>query len=127
MPGEGANTWLSLLWVLVCVVAILALAYWFTKYAARGFPSVRDLGGSEQLKVLSRLALGREESLALVRAGERYFLLGITPTGISNLAEFSAGEAECWLKAQQAQPATPSFREAVQTVLEQRKREKKQR
>ena len=120
MPG--GDTWLSLLWVLVCVVVILALAYWFTRYvAARGFPGVQGPKGPEQFRVLARLALGREESLALVRAGERYFLLGVTPSGISNLAEFTGEEAEGWLKAQEAQPAPPSFREAVRLVMEQRK------
>lgn len=126
MPG--GSTWLSLLWVAVCVVVILVLAYWFTRYVAvRGFPGAQSFRESEQFKVLSRLALGREESLALVRAGERYFLLGITPTGISNLAEFSREEAEGWLNAQEAQPAPPSFRDAVQQVLEQRKQQRKQR
>ena len=120
MPG--GNTWLSLLWVAVCVAVILVLAYWFTRYvAARGFPGAQGLRESEQLKVLARLAVGREESLVLVRAGERYFLLGVTPSSISNLAEFSGEEAEGWLKTQESQPAPPSFREAVRLVMEQRK------
>lgn len=121
MPG--GNTWLSLLWVAVCVAVILVLAYWFTRYVAvRGVPGTQGFRESEQFKVLSRLALGREESLALVRAGERYFLLGITHAGISNLAEFSGEEAEGWLNAQAAQPAPPSFREAVQLVLGKQQR-----
>ena len=120
MPG--GNAWLSLLWVVICVVVILALAYWFTRYVAvRGFPGTQGTRESEQFKVLARLTLGREESLALVRAGERYFLLGVTPSRITSLAEFSSEEAEGWLKAQQAQPAPPSFREAVRLVMEQRK------
>lgn len=124
MPG--GSTWLSLLWVLVCVVVILALAYWFTRYVARGFPGIRETQGPEQFRILARLALGREESLALVRAGERYFLLGITPTGITNLAEFSKEEAQLWLNAQEAPTAPPSFREAVQLVLG-KKQQRKQR
>lgn len=123
MPGEtGANTWLSLLWVLICVVVILALAYWFTRHiAARGLPGLQNRNESEQFQVLARLALGREQYLALVRAGTRYFLLGIAPSGISNLAEFTGEEAEAWLNAQAKQPAPPSFREAVRIVIEQRK------
>ena len=119
MPG--GDTWLSLLWVVLCVAVILVLAYWFTRYVARGFPGIQGPRGSERFQVLARLALGREQSLALVRAGERYFLLGVTPAGISNLAEFSGEEAEGWLKAQESQPAPPSFREAVRLVMEQRK------
>ena len=120
MPG--GNTWLSLLWVAVCVAVILVLAYWFTRHvAARGFPVGPGQKRSEQFQILDRLALGREEALLLVRAGERYFLLGVTPSGISNLAEFSGEEAEGWRKAQADQPTPPSFREAVRLVMEQRK------
>ena len=123
---EGDTALASFSWLIICVVLIIGLAYWFTRYVAvRGVPGTQSFRESEQFKVLSRLALGREESLALVRAGERYFLLGITHAGISNLAEFSGEEAEGWLNAQAAQPAPPSFREAVQLVLG--KQQRKQR
>ena len=120
MPG--GNTWLSLLWMVVCVVVILVLAYWFTRYvAARGFPGVQGFQESEQFKVLARLALGREQSLVLIRAGERYFLLGVTPTNVSNLAELTREDAEGWLRAQEQRPSPPSFREAARKVIEQRR------
>ena len=103
---------LSLLWVLVCVILILGLAYWFTKYiGGRGklggaFGAGR---GTEQLKVLARLTLGRDQALAIVQAGERYFLLGVTASAISTLAELTGEEAEVWLKREEP-PAPPSFR-----------------
>ncbi len=115
--------WLSLVWVLVCVVVIICLAYWFTKYVV-GQGRLNGLGmspGTEQFKVLARLNLGREQMLVLVRAGERCFLLGITPSAISTLAEFTREEAELWQAAQEP-PAAPSFREALRTVLQQKKR-----
>ncbi|MCI8423621.1 MAG: flagellar biosynthetic protein FliO [Lawsonibacter sp.] len=118
----GSDSWLSLLWMLVCVVLIVGLAYWFTRYAAgRGgmglFSAAR---GTEQLHVLARLALGREQQLVLVKAGERYFLLGITPSSISALAEFTKEEAESWPGAQ-GQQTPPDFGEALRTMLQQKR------
>ena len=116
------NTWLSLLWVLVCMVLIVALAYWFTKYVVgRGklgaFGAAR---GTEHLKVLARLGLGKDQMVILVQAGERYFLLGVTPSGISNLAELTAEEARPWTEKPD-QPAPPSFGEALRIVIQQKR------
>lgn len=116
------NPWLSLLWVILCVVLIVGLAYWFTRYvAARGFPGGPGFRGTDQLRALARLSLGRDEALVIVQAGERYFLLGVTPAGISNLAEFTGEEAARWTAGQEEQPAPPSFLEAMRTVIQQKK------
>ncbi len=116
------NPWLALLWVVICVALIVALAYWFTKYvAARGFPGALGAQGSEGLRVLARLGLGKDGTLVLVQAGERYFLLGVTPAGITNLAELTGEEAARWTAAQGGRPAPPSFLEAMRTVIQQKK------
>ena len=115
--------WLSLIWLLVCVVAIIGLAFWFTRYVV-GRGALNGLGmspGTEQFRVLARLNLGREQMLILVQAGERCFLLGVTPSAISTLAEFTQEEAELWQVAQEP-PDTPNFREALRMVLRQKKR-----
>ena len=121
MP-PGFESLLSLLWVLLCVVVIVALAYLFTRYAAGrgGLGMMGMAGGGQQFKVLARLALGREQAAVLVQAGERYLLLGVAPSGISALAELSREEAQA-LCQRPEQPAPPSFREALRTVLQQRK------
>lgn len=118
------SIWLSLLWVLVCVVVIIALAYWFTKYVVgRGaFNGLGMSGGTERFKVLARLNLGRDQMLVLVQAGERYFLLGVTAGAISTLAEYTQEEAAAWRSAQEQQPAPPSFGEALRTVLQEKRR-----
>ena len=113
---------LSLLWVLVCVLVIIALAYLFTKYVAgKGAGFLGPGGGSDRFKVLARLSVGREQSLVLVRAGGRYFLLGITPSSVSLLAELGEEEAKALYVPQSDQPAPPSFGEALRTVLKQKK------
>ncbi len=120
MPGS--NSWLSLLWALVCVIVIVAMAYWATRaIAARGglgaFPLAQ---GAQGLKVLSRMALGRDQQLVVVQAGERYFLLGVTSSAVSNLAEFTPEQAKAW--PEQTRPEPPSFRQALGEVLQQKRR-----
>lgn len=117
------SIWLSLLWVLVCVVVIIVLAYWFTKHVVgRGaFNALGMSGGNERFRVLARLNLGRDQMVLLVQAGERYFLLGVTAGAISTLAEYTQEEAEAWTHVPE-QPAPPSFGEALRTVLQQKRR-----
>ena len=117
------DTILSLTWLLVCVLVIIVLAYLFTKYVAGrgiGFPGMGS--GADEFKVLARLSLGREQSLALVQAGERYLLLGVAPSGVSLVAELTREEAQAvYARPASDQPAPPSFTEALRTVLKQKK------
>ena len=117
------NIWFSLLSIVVSMVAIIALAYWFTRYVVGrgGLNGLGISGGTEQFKVLARLKLGKEQMLVLVQAGERYFLLGVTASAISTLAEFTQEEAAAW-PGRQEQPAPPSFGDALRTVLQQKRR-----
>ena len=114
---------LSLIWLLVCVLVIIALAYLFTKYVAGRSGGFLGAGnGTDGFKLLARLPLGREQSLVLVQAGKRYLLLGVAPSGISLVAELTREEAqELYPKSSPDQPAPPSFGEALRTVLKQKK------
>jgi flagellar protein FliO/FliZ len=116
-----------LVWTLVCVVVILGLAWWVTKYVVAGGKSgCRRTGkGTEHLTVLSRLTLGKEQQLVMVRAGDRYFLIGVTAGQMTTLAEFTQQEAESWRSQQTEQTGNqtpPSFGEALRTVIQQKVR-----
>lgn len=122
----GENPFFSLLWMVVSIVVIIGLAYWFTRYVAGrgGLGAFGPLKAGGGLEVLAQLPLGREQKLIVAQAGQRYFLLGVTASEISVLAEFTAEEAACW--REQAETAdkreTPSFRQALDTVLRQKGR-----
>ena len=118
----GLDNILTLLWMLVCVVAVIALAYLFTKYVAgRGGGMMGLSGGTDKFKVLARLSLGREQSLILVQAGERRLLLGVAPSGVSLVAELTQEEAQAICPPPSDRQAPPTFQEALRTVLRQRK------
>lgn len=121
---DSNNGLLSLLWVVVCVVVVIGLAYWFTKHVV-GKGGFRGIGGGQKtaaIQVIARTAVGKDQQLLLVRAGERYFLLGAANAGISLVAEFTEEEAQKWAKppAQENGGQPPSFTEALQTVIKQK-------
>ena len=117
----GLDSLLSLVWMLVCVLAVIVLAYLFTRYVAGRGGMIGTSGGSDRFKVLSRLSLGREQSAVLVKAGEKYLLLGVTASKIDLLMELTPEEAEAVYALPPDQPAPPSFGEALRAVLKQKK------
>ncbi len=120
--ASGLDGILSLMWLLVCVVVIIVLAYLFTKYAVgRGGSFLGVAGGTDRFKVIARLSLGREQSVVLVQAGERHLLLGVAPSGVSLIAELTQEEAQALSAPPSDQPVPPSFAEALRTVLKQKK------
>ena len=88
---------LSALGMLLAVLLVLAGAYAFTNWAGKnlgGFGSV--LGGSGQIEVLDRAGVGKDQALLVVRAGQRYLLIGSCPAGMTLLAELTREEGENW-------------------------------
>ena len=131
---DGLDSLFSLIWLLICVLVVVVLAYLFTRYVAgRGGGMAGLSGASERFKVLSRLSLGREQGVMLVKAGEKFLLLGVTPAGITLLKELTQEEADAHtvVTIRKADaicpppdpdlPPPPSFGEALRTVLKQKK------
>ena len=120
--GDGSAA--ALLWLIVCVALVTVLAWWGTRFVARrgGFSGGFGPGGlPKDLEVRGQLPLGRDQRLVLVRAGERWLLLGVTAAGISMVAEFTPEEAARWRQDPPETGAAPSFREALLTILKQGK------
>ena len=116
---------LSAVGLLAVVLLVLAGAWLFTRWVGRS-PGLRGVwGGSRRLQVLDRAGLGRDQALLVVRAGQRYLLLGSTPAGVTLLAELTKEEGESWDPPAPSggpeQRSAPDFR-----ALLQRLREKKQ-
>ena len=109
---EGDAALGSFLWMLVCVVLIIGLAYWFTRYVA-GRGALSAFSGPRRMEVLDRLPLGRDQSVVLARVGERYLLLG---------AELTGEEAAAWKPPETAEGEKPGFKEAFLTMMKQKER-----
>lgn len=118
---EGDTTLVSFLWMLVCVVLIIGLAYWFTRYVAGG-GALGAFSGGRKMEVLDRMPLGRDQSMVLARVGERYLLLGSGTAGVTLLAELTAEEAASWKAPETAPEERPGFKDAFLTILKQKGR-----
>ncbi|MEZ5380047.1 MAG: flagellar biosynthetic protein FliO [Acidimicrobiales bacterium] len=84
---------MSTFWLMLRLLTALAFVgglLWFMARAAKAGRLGFLLGGGpthETLEVTSQRPLGRSASVALVRAGERHFLLGVSDHGVQLLAE----------------------------------------
>ena len=120
------SPWISLLGVIIAIVVVIGLAYWFTRLVGNGKIPAFGIGRrDDKLSVLAQAPIGKEQRLAVIQAGERYFLVGVTAQNISLLAELSAEEAAQWLpeSGEEGDGQTPSFKQAFMDSL----RNKKQR
>ncbi len=114
---------LTILGMLAAVAAVLFLAYWATRWIAARFPGgVGSARQGSQLKLLDQLAVGKDSRLVVAQVGARVFLLGVSPSGVTSLAELSAEDAEKWLRQSPEDKQLPSFREAFLSELKNRKK-----
>ena len=87
---------LSLLGILLMLLLVLGGCYLFTRWAGMGLAGRLGVSGGAHVRVLERVALGREQSLLVVQAAKRYFLVGSSPSGFSLLAELTEEEGQLW-------------------------------
>ena len=116
---------LSVLWVLVCTVAVLALCYYVTRRLTRLPALSRYAGGiprEGRLEVLACVPLGKDQSLVVAAVGKRCFLLGCAAGSISLLTELTEEEAAAWTARREEKNSTEqrSFRDAMSELLKQK-------
>lgn len=87
------ESFLAFMRVLFSLLFVLALAWWCTRY---GLPLL--LGTQARRKsnmvVVERIPLGMRGALCLVKVGERFLLIGLTPVKIEYLAEIPVAELQ---------------------------------
>lgn len=75
---------LTFLGLIIAIGAILLLSYVFSKYIGH---KVVGYSNSVNIKVIDRIAIGQDKSLAIVEVGKKYYLIGISSSNISMLNE----------------------------------------
>ena len=126
MPGGEV---LQLVWALLVVVVVVALAWLFTRFVAGRAAGGMTLGVSKErpMKMLAQISVGRDQRVLLVQVGEQCYLLGAAQGGVTVLDKLSAEEAEALraLSAPAGQGEKMGFQEALKKVLEQRSRQRR--
>ena len=77
--------------LIIAIAVILFLSYVFSKYIGRG---VMGYSSSSNIKVVDRIILGQDKSLAIVKVGNKYYLIGISSAGINMLNEVSPDDLQ---------------------------------
>lgn len=119
---DGNNIGVQLLLVIVLTGLILLLAYVFTRYVVGG-RMLSGFGGmsrSGRLQLLEQLSLGREERIAVVQAGERYVLVGITKQSVTLLLELTAEEGARWEELRKQPQQMPTFKKELMERLKRK-------
>ena len=87
--------------LLVTVAVILALA-WLLKKSQTAV-----VGRQQNIQLLETLSVGRNERVCLIRSGKQFLLIGVSPHGITTLAEIppeqvqtTADRKDAWQWAQ---------------------------
>ena len=95
---------LSLVGIIAVVLLVLGGSYVFTRWAGRGLGGGWFAGaGGSRMRLVDRLAIGRDQSLLVAQVGTRHLLLGASPAGVTLLAELTEEEGAQWHMA----PAEP--------------------
>lgn len=87
---EELKTILTAVGMLLLMVAIFAGAYWAPRLIAKSYGGLNTF--SDKLRIVSRIALGKDQSLIVVKAADRMFLLGATPREISLITELDPAD-----------------------------------
>ena len=118
---------LSLLGILLVLLLVLAASYLVSRWAGQmgqgGRFSIGAPAACGRLRVLERLAVGRDQSLLVVKAAGRYFLIGSSPSGFSLLAELTQEEGALWETpppSDGAAKAPPDFRSLLRQLREKK-------
>lgn len=113
MSGESLISQIgTVLMTLVGFIVILYLAYISTKYIGKKY-SLRGSGG-KNIKVLENCSVGRNKSFAIIKAGDKTILVGITDTNINFLCELDESE----LSFNSSSGESMEFSKAFRRVLE---------
>lgn len=73
----------------IAAAAIIYLSYLVSKYVGKG---MNRNGSSHYMRVIDQLMVGQDRYVAVVQAGDRYLLLGVTSQQINLLKELEADD-----------------------------------
>ena len=86
LPVGGSGTWTTLLAVLLALVFVLFLAYYATRITGRG----RRTQKTRNLRIVEVLGVNPHTTVQLIKAGDKYFVIGVSRTGVTPMGEVSA-------------------------------------
>lgn len=113
--GQEFAAVLSMIGVLLLMIAVFVGAYFVTKFVGKRY-QVQGSATGEGIELLARKPLGKEQSVLIIRAAGRVFLLGASPQHIDTIGEL---DPEAFPPGTPATPVPPSFSKVFRDLLKQ--------
>ena len=87
--GQTVETILVGIGTIVLMLAVFVGAYYFSKFFAKQYQP--KMGGKvKNIEIIERMAVGKDQSLALVKVSDRVFLLAFTAQSVTKIEEMDA-------------------------------------
>lgn len=80
---DGVATFFQFIFLIAIFVGIVYMAYFSTRWIARARNSI----SGTNIKVIESAAVGQQGTVQIVRAGNEYFLIGVTKENISLISK----------------------------------------
>ncbi|HHU05258.1 MAG TPA: flagellar biosynthetic protein FliO [Clostridiales bacterium] len=120
---EELKTILTAVGMLLLMIAIFAGAYWAPRLIAKSYKGLSPL--PDKLRVVSKIALGKDQSLIVVKAADRLLLLGATPREISLITELDPADFPV-ISPEAPKLTGTSFSDVLKNVLKNAKSDGKE-
>lgn len=104
---------------LVIIILILYFAFVSTRFIGKG---VNIRNKSRYMKVVDQMALGQDKQLAIVKTGNVHYLIGITNSAITVLAEVPEDEMIPLPPESDMMGSTPDFKDILTKLGNGKKR-----
>lgn len=86
--GQGVLTVLQGIGTLVLMLAVFVGAYYFSKFLSKKYQP--KYGDARNIEIIERMAVGKDQSLALVKVSDKVFLLAFTAQSVTKIEEMDA-------------------------------------
>ena len=87
--GQTVESILVGIGTIVLMLAVFVGAYYFSKFFAKQYQP--KMGGKlKNIEIIERMAVGKDQSLALVRVSDKVFLLAFTAQSVTKIEEMDA-------------------------------------
>lgn len=87
--GQTVETILVGIGTIVLMLAVFVGAYYFSKFFAKQYQP-KMAGKLKNIEIIERMAVGKDQSLALVRVSDKVFLLAFTAQSVTKIEEMDA-------------------------------------
>ena len=86
--GQDLTTILTGIGTIVLMLAVFVGAFYFSKFVSKKYQP--KYGNARNIEIIERMAVGKDQSLALVKVSDRVFLLAFTAQSVTKIEEMDA-------------------------------------